>query len=146
MSSLQVLDGRNKISLEPCLLQANQDHLPQPFFIEEVFQPLDHLPGPPLVLFLQLCILPVLGARSLNTVLQLGSHKGRVEGENPLPLPAGHPSVDAAQDTVGLLGCKSTLLIHVQLFIRPNFQPKFFSAELLSVSSSPSLYSYLGLP
>lgn len=30
---------------------------------------------------------------------------------------SGHSSVDAAQDTVGLLGCKSTLLVHVQLFV-----------------------------
>jgi len=47
---------------------------------------------------------PVLGAPGVDTVLQMGSHKGRVEGDNhnPLPCCAGHPSQDAAQDTVGL--------------------------------------------
>jgi len=30
----------------------------------------------------------------------MGPHEGRVEGENPLLFPAGHPYFDAAQDTV----------------------------------------------
>jgi len=34
-------------------------------------------------------------------------------GTIPLPLPAGHPSFDVTQDTVGLLGCNCTLLAHV---------------------------------
>ena len=51
-----------------------------------------------------------------------GSSKGRAERGNPLPLPAGHPISDAAQDTVGLLSCKSTLLAHVKLFIPQNIQ------------------------
>uniref|UniRef100_U3ID95 UDP-N-acetylglucosamine pyrophosphorylase 1 like 1 n=1 Tax=Anas platyrhynchos platyrhynchos TaxID=8840 RepID=U3ID95_ANAPP len=46
----------------------------------------------------------VLGAPGLNTVLQVESHESRVEGENPLPHPAGHASFDAAQDAVGFLG------------------------------------------
>jgi len=65
-------------------------------------------------------------------------------GANPLPA-ASHPSVDAAQDTVGLLGCKRTLLADVQLFVYTR-TPKSFSARLFSVSSSPSLCTYLGLP
>lgn len=40
-------------------------------------------------------------APGLDAVLQIGSHKGRADGDNPLPLPAGHVSCDAAQDTVG---------------------------------------------
>jgi len=39
----------------------------------------------------------------------------RVQGDHHFPCPAGHPSFDAAQDTVGLSGCKRTLLAHVKL-------------------------------
>jgi len=46
-----------------------------------------------------------------------GSHKSGVEGQNRLPCPAGHASLDAAQDTVGFLGCKCTLLAHVELHV-----------------------------
>ena len=53
----------------------------------------------------------------LDTVFQKRPHEGRVEGDNPLPLPAGHPSFYAAQDTFSCLGCKHTLLPHIQLFI-----------------------------
>jgi len=38
-----------------------------------------------------------------------------VDRGNHLPIPSGHLSFDAAQDTTGLMGCKSTLLAHVQL-------------------------------
>ena len=51
------------------------------------------------------------------TLLQMGPHRGRIEGENHLPLPAGCHSFDAAQDTVGLSCCKRKLLAHVQLFV-----------------------------
>ena len=61
-------------------------------------------------------VLLVLGFPGLAAVLQMGSHRGRAE-DNSLPLSAGHPSSDAAQDIVGLLDCTSTLLAHVQLFI-----------------------------
>jgi len=53
----------------------------------------------------------------LDSVLQVGSHQSGVEGQNPLPRPAGHTSLDAAQDMVSLLGCQCTLPAHVQIFI-----------------------------
>jgi len=43
-------------------------------------------------------------APDLDAGLQAGSHQSRAEGQNHFPRPAGHPAVDAAQDTVGLLG------------------------------------------
>ena len=46
------------------------------------------------------------GAPGLDTVLQMGSHKGRAVGDNPFLLPTGHLSCDPAQDTVGLPSCK----------------------------------------
>ena len=108
--------GHNEVCPEPSLFQAKQAHFPQPFFIGEVLQPCDHLSGPPRDLFQELCVLLVLGAPGLDTVLQMGPHNSWVEGDNHLPLPAGHSSFNAAQNTVGLPGCKRALLAHVQLF------------------------------
>ena len=48
IQSLQVLEGRNAVSLEPSLLQAKKAQLPQPFLVVEVLQTSDHLSGPPL--------------------------------------------------------------------------------------------------
>ena len=45
-----------------------------------------------------------------------GSYQSGAEWQNPLPCPAGHAAFDAAQDMVGLLGCKHTFVAHVQLF------------------------------
>ncbi|KAK4806151.1 hypothetical protein QYF61_001078 [Mycteria americana] len=85
---------------------------------QEVFQPSDHFRGPPLDPLQQVHVFLVLGTPELEAVLQVGgSHQSRVEGQNHLPRPAGHASFDAAQDTVGLLGCEHTLLAHVQLFV-----------------------------
>jgi len=53
----------------------------------------------------------------MDAGLQVGSQKRGAEGQNHLLSPAGHASLDAAQDTVGLLGCKRTFSPPVQLFI-----------------------------
>ncbi|KAK4817103.1 hypothetical protein QYF61_027966 [Mycteria americana] len=91
---------------------------------------LDHFHGPPLDPLQQLHVLLVLRAPDLDAVLQVGSHQSRAEGQNHLPRPAGHASFDAAQDTVGLLGCKHTLSAHVQLFIHHYSQVLFRRAAL----------------
>jgi len=102
------------------LLSAKQTQLPQPFFIGEVLQHSDHLRSSSLDSLQQLHIFLVLGAPGLDTVFQMGPQESRVEGDNHLLLPAGYSSFDAAQDTPGVLGGKSTLLAHVQLFIHQN--------------------------
>ena len=89
----------------------------------------------------------------MDSVLQWGLT--RVEGDNPLPLPAGHSSVDAAQDSVGLVGGKSMLLAHVQLFIHHDAQvlfhmtafKKFFSQSILvsGIASTQVQHLALGL-
>ena len=56
-------------------------------------------------------------APELNTVLQVRFHQGRVEWQNHLPWPAGHASVDAAHNMVGLLGCYCLLPALIQFFI-----------------------------
>ena len=52
----------------------------------------------------------MLGAPGLGAVIQMQPHEGKAVGNNPLLPPLGRPSLDAAQDTVGFLGCKGTLL------------------------------------
>jgi len=99
------------------LLQAEQPHLSQPVLIGEVLQPSDHLCGPPLDLLQQLHVLLVLGSPELHAGLQVRSHQRGAEGQNPLTCPAGHTSLDAAHDIVGLLGCECTLVAHSKLFI-----------------------------
>ena len=115
-------EGHSEVSQKPSLLQAKQSHFPQHFPIGEVLQPSEHLSGPPLDPFQDLSAFLVLEAPGLDAVLQMGPHKSRVEGNNNVPLPAGHPFFNAAQNTVGLLGCKCTLLAYVQLPVHQDFQ------------------------
>ena len=73
-----------------------------------------------------------------------GPHRGRAKGDDHLLLPtATLADADAVQDAFGLPGCKNTLLAHVS-FSSTRIS-KSFSGGLLTVSS-PSLYTYLGLP
>ncbi|KAK4811013.1 LOW QUALITY PROTEIN: hypothetical protein QYF61_015717 [Mycteria americana] len=138
-SPLYMLKGCNKVSLEPSLLQAEQPQLSQPFHIGEVFQPSDHFCGPPLDPLQQVHVFPVLRAPELDAVLQVRSHQSRVEWQNHLPQPAGHASFDAAQDTVGLLGCEHTLPAHVQLFVHQYPQVLFRRAALNHIIPQPVL-------
>jgi len=46
----------------------------------------------------------VLGAPELDAGLQVGSQDSGAEGQNPIPQPAGHTYLGAAQDMVGFLG------------------------------------------
>ena len=101
----------------PSLPQAEQSQLIQPLITGEVLQPSDHLDSPLLDVLQELHTVLVLGVPGLDTGLQMGPYKGRVQGDNPLSPPAGHPSFGAAQDAVGLPGCERTLLAHVQLFV-----------------------------
>ena len=77
------------------------------------------------------------------------------EEDNHLPHPAGHPSFDAAQDTVGLLGYKHTLLAHVQLFLYQDTEVllcravfiMFFSrfVQITEIALAPVQHFALGL-
>lgn len=75
-------------------------------------------------------------APDLNTVLPLESYESRAERDNHLPVPAGPPSSDEAQDTIGFLSYKSTLLNHLQFFI---YQDPLF---LLSRANLKDLFSH----
>ena len=102
------MEGYSKVTPEPSLLQNEQAQLLQLAFIGEVLQPSNHLFGPPLEPLQKLHIFPVLVAQVLDATLQRGPHEGRAENNNHLSHTFGHPSSDAAQDTIGLLGCKHT--------------------------------------
>ena len=53
----------------------------------------------------------------LKSLICHGTSQGQSRGGNHLTLPAGHPSFDAAQDTVGLLSCMHSFLDCVKFFI-----------------------------
>jgi len=85
----------------------------------------------------------MLGAPEMNVVLQVGPHESRVEGQNHLPQPDGHTSLDATQDTVGLLDCQHTLLAHAESFINQHTQVLLLRAALKPFSTQP--LSVLGI-
>ena len=72
----------------------------------------------------------MLGIPEMNAVLQMKSHKSRIKGKNCLPQPDGHISLNAEEDTTGFLGCKCTLLVHVQFFIHQHPQVCLHKAAL----------------
>ena len=75
------------MSTESTLPQAKQAQFHQPFFLGEALQPSDHLCGPPMNPLQQRRIFLVLEAPDLDTVFQMGPHKGWVEGDHhPLSL------------------------------------------------------------
>ncbi|XP_064276301.1 succinate--hydroxymethylglutarate CoA-transferase isoform X3 [Passer domesticus] len=77
-SDPQVLEGSIYIIQKlPYLLQAEKTQFSQPFFIEEVLQPSNHLGDPPLDLLQQVHVRPVLGSPKLDLALQV-LHNGLV--------------------------------------------------------------------
>ncbi|KAK4815138.1 hypothetical protein QYF61_017579 [Mycteria americana] len=119
--------------------EAEQPQLTQPVLVGEVLQPSDHFHVPPLDPLQQLYVLLVLRAPELDAVPQEKSHQSRAEGQDHLPRPAGHAAFDAAQGTVGLLGCKHTLPPHVQFFIHQYPQVLFRRAALDHIIPQPVL-------
>lgn len=83
------------------------------------------------------CVLRVV-ALELNLVLQVGSQQNR-EAES-LSLPAGNAALDAAQDGLGFLGCKSALVDNFEFFCQLP-PPVLCKAALNHFSAQP-----LGVP
>jgi len=79
-----------------------------------------------------------LGAPELDAGLQVGSDESGVKGQNPLPRPAGHAALDAAQDAVGFLGCQRTLPAHA-MSIHRSPQVLLLRAALEPLSTQPVL-------
>lgn len=101
LSPLQVLQGCNDISPVSSLLHVKQCQLSQSVLVAQVLISSHNLTGssalPPTGPCVKTCF-PVLKNPELDAALQLGSQEGRVEGQNPLPQPATHAALDAAQD------------------------------------------------
>ena len=87
----------------------------------------------------------MLRAPELEAGLDVGFHQGGVEGQNHLPRPAGDTSLDAAQDTVGLLGSERTWVAHVKLFFPQYPQVLLLRAAPLIISTGV-LCPVLGSP
>ena len=117
------------------LLQAMQTQLPQLVFTREVLQASDHLHGPRQDLLQQQYVFLVMEVPSLDTVLQLGPHKGKAERDNHLPLPCW--------SRILLAFWATSAHCWVMLSFSSTRTPKSFSTGLHSWSSSPSLYTYL---
>jgi len=100
-----------------------------------VLEPSGHLCGLPLALLQQLYIFLVLGAPELDAVLQVGTHESRVGGQNHLPRPAGHASLDATQNMIDLLGCKCILPVHSESLINQHSQILLLTAALKPFSA-----------
>ncbi|KAJ7412684.1 hypothetical protein BTVI_45504 [Pitangus sulphuratus] len=83
----------------------------------------------------QVYVLHILGLPGLDAVLQLASHQSGVEGQNPLPGPAVHAAFDSAQDMLGFLGCKCTLLGYVELLIHQQTQDLLLNITLITFSA-----------
>ncbi|KAJ7407064.1 armadillo repeat containing 1 [Pitangus sulphuratus] len=94
--------------------------------------------GPPLDSLQQVDVFIVLGVPELGTAFQVGCHRNRVEGRNHPPKPADHTSFDAAQDVVGLLGCKCTLPSRIKLFIHKHQQVILARTNVYQFSAQPA--------
>lgn len=81
----------------------------------------------------------MLGPPELDAAVQVGYDKGRADGKNPLPLPAGHAALDAAQDAIGFC----PLPVHVQPLI---YNPKFLLHRAALNTLIPHLVFILGVP
>jgi len=81
----------------------------------------------------------MLGAPELDTGLQVGSDESGVKGQNPLPRPAGHAALDAAQGRGGFLGCRCTLPAHVELLVHQCPHVLLLSAALEPLFTQPVL-------
>lgn len=82
----------------PPLLQTERIQLSQPLLMGEVF-------------------FPLITVMALFWVQHPRWGATRAEGQNHLPLPDGHTAFDGAHGAFGFLGCRCTLLAHVQHFL-----------------------------
>jgi len=73
---------------------------------------MDHFCGCFLDVLQQVYASSVLWTPPLDAVLQVRPHQHGTEGQDHFPQPTGHTSFDAAQDTVGFMGCEGNHAIN----------------------------------
>ena len=76
-------------------------------------------------------------APELDAGLQVRSHQSGVDGQNPLPHPAGHAAFDAAEDTSGFLVRECTLTADVEFLIKQHSQVLLLRAAFNPFSARP---------
>ncbi|CAM5077534.1 unnamed protein product [Eretmochelys imbricata] len=102
------------------LPQTKQSQFPQPLPISHVFQSPNLFCCPQLDVFQFFHILLVVWGPKLDTVLQMRPHLCPIDGNDHVPRSAGNAPTYTAQNAIGLLGNKCTLLTHNQLLIHCN--------------------------
>jgi len=141
ISSPQVLKGCTEVYLNPFFLQAKQAQVSQPCFIGEVLQPSDHLCGPLWTLSISPPFFLCWGPQTWMQFSRWGLM--RAEQWGTIPSPPCWPSFSWCSP-----GYYWPFGLHANTAdscFSSTRTPRFSSAGLLSVSSSPSLYTYLGL-
>ncbi|XP_072203490.1 multidrug resistance-associated protein 1-like isoform X2 [Excalfactoria chinensis] len=73
-----------------------------------------------------------MGAPDLEAVLQMGPHKHKLERDNHLPVPAGHPSSVGAQDTTGLPRCNNI----IALTLANSSRRRYTTGEMVNLMSA----------
>ena len=74
----------------------------------------------------------------------MGPYKGRVEGKENLPRPAGRTLLNGVQDPIGLLGNQGTLLAHGQLIVPGPSPQSYFLEDQPRACTGALGYSSLG--
>lgn len=105
----------------------------QPVLIGEDASAPEHLCGPPLCCSNRPMAFLCWELQRRIQHSKWGSHQSRTDRKHPLPCPAGQTTLDAAQNIIGFLDCKSIFLGHVQVFSHTT--PMSFLG-LLSIHSS----------
>ena len=82
----------------------------------------------------QFPVLLELRGPKLDTVLQMRSHQGRVEGEENPSQPTNHTTSNTPQDAIGLLGLKGMVLAQGGPAVHQHPQVLFPYAALQQVS------------
>jgi len=138
VSSEQVVLGINKVPLKSSLLKAGRAQVPQPLHTGQVLQLSDRSGGPALDCLQHVHFFPVLGvpdwAQYSDAVCQ-----GPGEGGGPVPW-AGCYTHRGTAHAAGLVCCKGTLLLRVQVVVCQDPHHPFLRAALQAVSLQPVLF------
>ena len=141
LSSIEILEDHNEVYPQPSLLQTEQAQMPHPVFVGEVLQPSD-LYGPPLAPLEKLHIFLVQEAQAWMQYSRWGLTKAERRETIPSLVLLATPLL--AQPGI-LLAWAVNAYCWLMLRFSSTRTPKSFFTGLLSVISSLSLYSCLGL-
>ncbi|KAJ7404970.1 hypothetical protein WISP_142284 [Willisornis vidua] len=87
-------------------------------------------------------VLFIVGTPELDAVLQVESHKNRVEEENHLPGPVGHVPFDTAQDMLGFLGYLQSTIYTLQKLVSEDTLTFDVTMQIIAWLTNVALYCY----